>query len=87
MSKAKVLTGSICIDDIEKSAIQTGSNGKRYININVVERKKVGQYGDTHFISQYVKGAEKNPIVGNLKPLTGGASGGGGVTADDDPFA
>ena len=84
---SKVLTGSICVDDIDKSAIQTAKNGKRYININVVERKKVGQFGETHFISQYVKGAGKNSIVGKLKPLTGGASGGGGVQADDDPFA
>lgn len=84
---SKILTGSICIDDLDKSAIVTGNNRKKYININVVERKQVGKYGDTHFISQYVKGAEKNPIVGNLKPLTGGASGGGGVQADDDAFA
>lgn len=84
----KVLSGSICIDDLDKSAIVTASNGKRYISINVVERKKVGKFGETHFISQYVKGAEQNPIIGNMKPLSGGQSGGGGVTpTDDDPFA
>lgn len=84
----KVLTGSICIDDLDKSAIVTASNGKRYISINVVERKKVGKFGETHFISQYVKGAEQNPIIGNMKPLSGANSGDGGVTpTDDDPFA
>lgn len=83
----KVLTGSICIDDLDKSAIVTASNGKRYISINVVERKKVGKFGETHFISQYVKGAEKNPIIGNMKPLSGGQSGGGVTPTDDDPFA
>ena len=83
----KVLTGSICIDDLDKSAIVTASNGKRYISINVVERKKVGKFGETHFISQYVKGAEQNPIIGNIKPLSGGQSGGGVKPTDDDPFA
>lgn len=83
----KVLSGSICIDDLDKSAIVTASNGKRYISINVVERKKVGKFGETHFISQYVKGAEQNPIIGNMKPLAGSNSGGGVVPTDDDPFA
>jgi hypothetical protein len=83
----KVLTGSICIDDLDKSAIVTASNGKRYISINVVERKKVGKFGETHFISQYVKGAEQNLIIGNMKPLSGANSGGGVAPTDDDPFA
>lgn len=84
----KVLSGSICIDDLDKSAIVKASNGKRYISINVVERKKVGKFGETHFISQYVKGEEKNPIIGNMKPLSGTNSGGSGIApTDDDPFA
>lgn len=82
---SKIITGSICVDDIDKSAITTGSNGKRYININIVERKKTGKYGETHFIAQYVKGADKNPIIGNAKPLQGQA--GQAPTDPNDPFA
>lgn len=81
---SKIITGSICVDDIDKSAITTGNNGKRYININIVERKKTGKYGETHFIAQYVKGADsyKNPIIGNAKPLAWQAP-----TDPNDPFA
>lgn len=82
---SKTLTGSICIDEICKSAITTAKNGKRYININIVERRSVGKYGETHFITQYVKGADKSPIIGNVKPLQGKAE---QAQADpDDPFA
>lgn len=82
---SKILTGSICINDLEKSAFVTASNGKRYININIVERKSVGKFGETHVITQYVKGADKNPIIGNAKPLQGKA--GQAPTDPNDPFA
>ena len=64
--------GSICLSDIPKEAITTAANGKKYLNIDVYERREVGQYGDTHNIKVSIKPElrveGKNYYIGNLKP-------------------
>lgn len=47
---AQLITGSICISDIPKDKIQTGKNGKKYLNICISELQNVSPYGDTHTI-------------------------------------
>lgn len=59
------------MSDIPKRLIRE-FNGKKYLSIEVVERKTVGDKGDTHFISAYCKRDEQvegeKRIFGNLKP-------------------
>jgi hypothetical protein len=45
---------SICLTDIPKGMIKQAKNGKKYINLCLSERKKAGEYGETHtlFVSQ-----------------------------------
>lgn len=66
------LFGSICLSDIDKNLIRTGSNGKSYLTIEVCERQQIGRYGDTHYIKQYCKSTERregvNYFIGDLKP-------------------
>lgn len=63
--------GQICLSDIPKRLIRD-YNGKKYLSIEVVERKQVGEKGDTHFISAYCKKDDRvdgeKRIFGNLKP-------------------
>lgn len=63
--------GSICLSDIDKSLI-VESNGKKYLNISVVEKKEAGKFGDSHFISISCKKEDRKDgikyIIGNLKP-------------------
>jgi hypothetical protein len=42
---------SICIDDIPDKHITKASNGKRYLNLNISEKREVDQYGYTHTVS------------------------------------
>lgn len=67
------LFGSICLTDIAATGKAVkASNGKIYVNIEVVEKREVGRYGDTHFVSVSCKKDERkdgvNYYVGNLKP-------------------
>jgi len=41
---------SICLSDIPKDKIKQASNGKKYINLCVANRKEVSQYGETHTV-------------------------------------
>ena len=41
---------SVCLDDIPEEFIKTGKNGKRYVNLNLCERKSIGKYGETHYL-------------------------------------
>lgn len=66
--------GSICLSDAQAAGmIKKADNGKLYLNIRVVERREVGKFGDTHFIScepnrmYRVEGV--NYICGNLRPF------------------
>ena len=64
--------GSICLTDIPKELIKTASNGKKYLNIDIYERKEVGKFGATHTIKASCKREEQkdgvNYFIGELKP-------------------
>lgn len=49
-----IISVSICLSDIPKDKIKQATNGKKYINLVVAQRKEKSQYGETHtvFISQ-----------------------------------
>lgn len=42
---------SVCLSDLPAKYIQTGNNGKKYINLNVQKRQQVDQYGKTHYLA------------------------------------
>lgn len=71
--------GSICLSDIPKDCIQTGKNGKLYLNVSIMARREVSQWGHTHNIivdipkEKRVQG-QKPIYIGNLKPSTRQAS-------------
>lgn len=64
--------GSICLSDIPREQMKAAENGKVYVNVRIVERREVGKFGDTHFISCSPKKEEQkegvNYIIGNVKP-------------------
>lgn len=65
----------VCIPTTE---FYKGKNGELYSNIEIVEKKQVGQYGDSHFAKQQLEKASyqalteeqrKNiPILGSFQP-------------------
>ena len=65
--------GSLCLSDIPKRLIKQGKDGKKYLNISIVERKAVGKYGETHFISASCKKEERiegeNRFIGGCQPF------------------
>ena len=65
---AKILSGIIYLNDDVKKVIKTSKNGNKYINISVIEKKEVDQYGNSHFITVFID-KDNKPIIGNLKPL------------------
>ena len=56
---------SICLSDIPKDKIKVATNGKKYLNLAVAQRKEVSQYGETHtvFVSQDKDEREANLAV------------------------
>lgn len=49
----KSLKGAICLDVLEQEDVKKliyEYEGKKYLNVNVFERKEASQYGSTHFI-------------------------------------
>lgn len=69
---SQLITASICLSDIPREKIQTGKNGKKYINICIAELREVSPYGDTHTIyaSQSAmerQGNEKRVYLGHGK--------------------
>lgn len=47
-----MILGSICLSDIPKDRITEGKNGKKYLDIMVVEKYEgVDQWGNTHAIA------------------------------------
>lgn len=73
---ADLMFGSICVSEIPKNLFKKVAckDGKErvYLNLKIVKRKKVGDFGHTHFISvepmdekERVDG--QNYIVGDLK--------------------
>lgn len=65
------LYGSLCVSDIPKELFKKAENGKIYLNIAVIERKEVSQFGHTHFISCAPKQEERkegvNYFCGDMK--------------------
>jgi hypothetical protein len=62
--KPTLLAGAICLDVLNDPKVQElvyEYEGKRYLNIKVVQRKEKGKFGATHFIAvdQYKKGEGK----------------------------
>ena len=57
-----LVEGAICLDILQDENVMKESyeyNGKRYLNIKVVKRKKVTEHGSTHYIEikeSYKKG-------------------------------
>lgn len=64
--------GSLCLSDIPKELITVGKNGKKYLNIEIGERRQPSQYGATHYVKCSVKSEQKregvNYYIGELKP-------------------
>lgn len=64
--------GSICLSDIPRELITTAKNGKKYLNIEIGERRQPSQYGATHYVKASVKQEQKqdgvNYYIGDLKP-------------------
>tara|TARA_R110000751_G_scaffold16235_1_gene51599 strand:- start:2575 stop:2829 length:255 start_codon:yes stop_codon:yes gene_type:complete len=42
---------SLCLSDLPSEHIQTGRNGKKYINLNVQKKKETDQFGKTHYVA------------------------------------
>tara|TARA_B100000902_G_C27287499_1_gene905236 strand:+ start:1571 stop:1846 length:276 start_codon:yes stop_codon:yes gene_type:complete len=42
---------SVCLSDLPSEHIQTGKNGKKYINLNVQKKKEIDQFGKTHYVA------------------------------------
>lgn len=49
-----MIVTSICLSDIPEAKITTASNGKKYVNIVIDERKEKDKYDNTHtaYLSQ-----------------------------------
>jgi hypothetical protein len=70
-----MIVTSICLSDIPEDKITTSSNGKKYVNIVVDQRKEKDQYDNTHtaYMSQSKEERQsKVPkrYVGNGKEYT-----------------
>jgi hypothetical protein len=70
-----MIVTSICLSDIPEDKITTSSNGKKYVNIVIDQRKEKDQYDNTHsaYISQ-TKDERQSKVpkkyVGNGKEYT-----------------
>lgn len=62
----------MCLTDIPKELITVGKNGKKYLNIEIGERRQPSQFGATHYVKASVKAEQKrdgvNYYIGDLKP-------------------
>ncbi len=73
----RIIKLGIKVDDFIEFA-RKHVNERGYVNLDIVERKEQGQYGDTHSVvlDDYVKGS------GKIAPSPAG----GPVSGDDVPF-
>lgn len=64
--------GSICLTDITDDMVNVASNGKKYLNVIIGERREVSKMGNTHYIKAYVPkekyDVNKNYFIGEVKP-------------------
>lgn len=59
--------------NLSKARAKAHANGKVYLNLELIEGKEVGKYGDTHFVKESTTKQEREegvklPIIGNAKP-------------------
>ena len=50
---SNLISVSVCLSDIKEKAMhktKRAANGKAYINLMLVKRKEVSEYGETHFL-------------------------------------
>jgi hypothetical protein len=71
----RILKGSIDVSKIDKSKLINGKKGT-YLNVSILIRDDVDQYGNTGFITQDTTKEEreqgvKGTILGNIKDLPG----------------
>jgi len=71
----RILKGSINLSKIDKSKLINGKKGT-YLNVSIIVRDDVDQYGNIGFISQDTTKEEreagvKGAILGNIKDLPG----------------
>lgn len=57
--KFKSIEGAICLDNLDSEEVKKLTykyEGRTYLNIKVIQRKEVSEYGKTHYIEvdQYV---------------------------------
>ena len=68
----------MCLSDIPARLIKQGKDGKKYLNINIVERKQPSEFGETHFIAASCKKEEQvegeNRFIGGCQPFVKKAS-------------
>ena len=70
-----MIVTSICLTDIPEDKIKTSSNGKKYVNIVVDQRKEKDQYDNTHTVYMSQSKDERQAkvpkkYVGNGKEYT-----------------
>jgi len=92
---AKMITGSICLTELNEkakaghSAFSRAQNGKIYFNVLVWENDQPDKYGNNFSVQLNAKKdaaeSEKKQYIGNLKYLEGGAGGPANVTDSDIP--
>ena len=74
--------GSLCLSDIPARLIKEGKDGKKYLNIHIIERKEPSQYGETHFITASCKKEDEvegeNRFIGGVQPFVPSRKFGGG---------
>lgn len=59
--------------ELAKSRAKAHANGKVYLNLELIENREPGKYGDTHFVKESTTKQERDegvklPIIGNAKP-------------------
>lgn len=59
--------------DWETARVKPHQNGKVYLNLELIENREPGKYGDTHFVKESTTKQERDegvklPIIGNAKP-------------------
>jgi hypothetical protein len=60
--------------NLSKARAKAHQNGKVYLNLEAIESKQPGKFGDTHFVKETTSKEEREsgiklPIVGNAKPF------------------
>lgn len=65
------LFGRIYLTDIPKHLILSDDKGRKYINVNIRQRRQPSQWGHTHYIKVDARSVDpdnQNFYIGDLKP-------------------